>query len=224
MHEGEVSTKLGMKGIPNLSEDVAIQRNLEIIRYTGGKVHFQTLSTAKGVNLIRQAKKEGLQVTSDVSIYQLIFKDEDLTSFDSNLKVKPPFRSESDRLALIEGLIDGTIDVIVSNHQPQDFDSKFAEFDLASFGMAGLQTFLPAMVNLSEELGWELLIEKITSGPRAIIGSSNESWTIFDPKEEWEYNEKSNKSLSSNHPWFGKRQRGKVKYVIQKGQFLKVDE
>lgn len=224
MHEGEVSTKLGMKGIPNLSEDVAIQRNLEIIRYTGGKVHFQTLSTAKGVNLIRQAKKEGLQVTSDVSIYQLIFKDEDLTSFDSNLKVKPPFRSESDRVALIEGLIDGTIDVIVSNHQPQDFDSKFAEFDLASFGMAGLQTFLPAMVNLSEELGWELLIEKITSGPRAIIGSSNESWTIFDPKEEWEYNEKSNKSLSSNHPWFGKRQRGKVKYVIQKGQFLKVDE
>ncbi|MCU0400198.1 MAG: dihydroorotase [Algoriphagus sp.] len=224
IHEGEVSTKLGMKGIPNLSEDVAIQRNLEIIRYTGGKVHFQTLSTAKGVNLIRQAKKEGLQVTSDVSIYQLIFKDEDLTSFDSNLKVKPPFRSESDRLALIEGLIDGTIDVIVSNHQPQDFDSKFAEFDLASFGMAGLQTFLPAMVNLSEELGWELLIEKITSGPRAIIGSSNESWTIFDPKEEWEYNEKSNKSLSSNHPWFGKRQRGKVKYVIQKGQFLKVDE
>lgn len=224
MHEGDVSTKLGMKGIPNLAEDVAIQRNLEIIRYTGGKVHFQTLSTAKGVNLIRQAKREGLNVTSDVSIYQLIFKDSDLISFDSNLKVKPPFRSDYDRLALIEGLKDGTIDALVSNHQPQDFDSKFAEFDLASFGMAGLQTFLPAMVNLSKELSWELLVEKVTSGPSRIIGPSTESWTLFDPNEEWEYNEKTNKSLSSNHPWFGKMLRGRVKYVIQKGQFRKVDE
>lgn len=224
MHEGEVSTKLGMKGISNLSEDVAIQRNLEIIRYTGGRVHFQTLSTAKGVNLIREAKKEGLNVTSDVSIYQLIFKDEDLISFDSNLKVKPPFRGQSDRSALIEGLIDGTIDAIVSNHQPQDFDSKFAEFDLASFGMIGLQSFLPAMVQLSEELGWGLLIEKITAGPRAVIGISSESWTLFDPNEEWEFNEKSNKSLSANHPWFGKKLKGRVKYVIQKGQFVKIDE
>lgn len=224
MHEGEVSTKLGMKGIPNLSEDVAIQKNLEIIRYTGGRVHFQTLSTAKGVNLIREAKKKGLKVTSDVSIYQLVFSDEDLTSFDSNLKVKPPFRSEYDRLALIDGLKDGTIDALVSNHQPQDFDSKFAEFDLASFGMAGLQSFLPAMVKLSKELGWELLVEKVTSGPSRILGSSAESWTLFDPTEEWEYNEKTNKSLSSNHPWFGNRLKGKVKYVIQKGQFVKIDE
>ncbi|MBS4072822.1 MAG: amidohydrolase family protein [Algoriphagus sp.] len=223
MHEGLVSTKLGMKGIPNLAEDVAIQRNLEIIRYTGGKVHFQTLSTAKGVDLIRQAKKEGLQVTSDVSIYQLIFNDEDLITFDTNLKVKPPFRSEYDRVALIEGLKDGTIDALVSNHQPQDFDSKFAEFDLASFGMAGLQSFLPAMVKLSEELGWELLIEKVTSGPRKIIGSISDSWTIFNPNEEWEYNEITNKSLSANHPWFGNRLKGKVKYVIQKGQFQKID-
>ena len=224
MHEGEVSTKLGMKGIPNLAEDVAIQRNLEIIRYTGGKVHFQTLSTAKGVSLIRQAKKEGLDVTSDVSIYQLIFNDQDLITFDTSLKVKPPFRAVSDRLALIEGLIDGTIDALVSNHQPQDFDSKFAEFDLASFGMSGLQTFLPAMVKLSTELGWEVLLEKVTTGPSRVIGSEINSWTLFDPNEEWEYNQKTNKSLSSNHPWFGPRIMGKVKYVIQKGQFIKIDE
>lgn len=224
MHEGEVSTKLGMKGIPNLAEDVAIQRNLEIIRYTGGRVHFQTLSTSKGVELIRQAKKEGLKVTADISIYQLIFKDEDLISFDSNLKVKPPFRGLSDRQALIEGLKDGTIDAIVSNHQPQDFDSKFAEFDLAVFGMAGLQTFLPAMVNLSEELGWELLIEKITSGPSTILGESSDCLTIFDPNEVWRYDEKSNKSLSANHPWFGRELKGKVKYVIQKGQLVDLDD
>ncbi|RIW13921.1 dihydroorotase [Algoriphagus lacus] len=224
MHEGLISTKLGMKGIPNLAEDVAIQRNLEIIRYTGGRVHFQTVNTPKGVDLIRKAKAEGLKVTADVSIYQLIFSDEDLVTFDSNYKVKPPFRSQKEREALIGGLKDGTIDALVSNHQPQDFDSKFAEFDLAFFGMAGLQTFLPALVMLSKELGWGLLIDKITAGPAKIIESSVDSWTIFSPEEKWLYNEKSNKSLSANNPWFGKELQGKVKYVIQKGQLIVVNE
>lgn len=224
MHEGLISTKLGMKGIPNLAEDVAIQRNLEIIRYTGGRVHFQTVNTPKGIDLIRKAKAEGLKVTADVSIYQLIFSDEDLVTFDSNYKVKPPFRSQKEREALIGGLKDGTIDALVSNHQPQDFDSKFAEFDLAFFGMAGLQTFLPALVMLSKELGWGLLIDKITAGPAKIIESSVDSLTIFSPEEKWLYNEKSNKSLSANNPWFGKELQGKVKYVIQKGQLIVVNE
>ncbi|HSF56070.1 MAG TPA: dihydroorotase [Algoriphagus sp.] len=224
MHEGEISTKLGMKGIPNLADDVAIQRNLEILRYSGGKVHFQTVNTAKGVDLIRKAKSEGLKVTADVSIYQLIFSDADLVSFDSNFKVKPPFRGSEDRKALIKGLKDGTIDAIVSNHQPQDFDSKFAEFDLAAFGMAGLQTFLPSMVKLAKELSWELLIEKVTTGPSQILSVSNSSWTIFDPEEKWVYGEKSNKSLSANNPWFGTELTGKVKYVIQKGQLIKIDD
>ena len=225
MHEGETSTKLGMKGIPNLAEDIAIQRNLEIIRYTGGRVHFQTISTAKGVELIRQAKKEGLNVTADCSIYQLLFSENDLLDFDSNYKVKPPFRGEADREALIAGIKDGTIDALVSNHQPQDFDSKFMEFDLASFGMVGLQSFLPAMVQLEKELSWELLISKITSGPAQVIGSEKSpGWTIFDPSARWNYNEKSNRSLSHNSPWFGKELIGQVKYVIQKGQLIQVNE
>jgi len=145
-------------------------------------VHFQTLSTAKGVELIRKAKKEGLKVTADVSIYQLLFSDQDLASFDTHLKVMPPFRSAADRKALIEGLKDGTIDALVSNHQPQDFDSKFCEFDHAAFGMIGLQTFLPAMGILAEELGWELLLEKVTTGPEQVLGSEGDSWTVFDPK------------------------------------------
>jgi dihydroorotase len=224
MHEGDISTRLGMKGLPNLAEDIAIQRNLEILRYTGGRVHFQTINTAKGVDLIRKAKKEGLKVTADVSIYQLLFSDADLVTFDSNYKVKPPFRGNEDRLALLDGLKDGTIDAMVSNHQPQDFDSKFAEFDLAMFGMAGLQTFLPALVMLSSELSWELLIEKITIGPSKILGITDQSWTIFDPNVKWVFNEKSNKSLSSNSPWFGRELQGKVKFVIQKGHFIKIDE
>ena len=225
IHEGEISTRLGMKGIPNLAEDIAIQRNLEIIRYAGGRVHFQTISTAKGVGLIRQAKKEGLNVTADCSIYQLLFSENDLLEFDSNYKVKPPFRGVVDREALIEGLKDGTIDALVSNHQPQDFDSKFMEFDLASFGMVGLQSFLPAMVRLEEELSWELLISKITLGPGKVIGSEKSAgWTIFDPLAKWIYNEESNKSISNNSPWFGKELTGQVKYVIQKGQLIQVNE
>lgn len=223
MHEGEVSTQLGMKGIPNLAEDVAIQRNLEILRYAGGRVHFQTVSTSKGADLIRKAKAEGLKVTADVSIYQLIFSDSDLVHFDSNFKVKPPFRGQDDREALIEALKDGTIDAIVSNHQPKGFDDKFSEFDLASFGMSGLQSFLPAMVQLVPELGWELLIDKITNGPEKIVGSVD-SWTIWNPEENWQYTDKSNRSLSSNHPWFGKELKGKVKLVIQKGKLIQIDE
>lgn len=225
MHEGEVSTNLGLKGIPNISEDIAVQRNLEILRYTGGKIHFQTVSSRKAVNLIRNAKKDGLNVTADISIYQLIFSENDLVNFDANYKVLPPFRGDDDRTALVEGLKDGTIDAIVSNHQPQDYDSKFMEFDLASFGMSGLATFVPALASLSEELGWELLIEKITNGPNAVIGETkNESWTIFDPSEKWVYDRKSNPSLSSNSPWFGKELQGKVKFVIQKGTLVPFHE
>lgn len=224
MHEGENSTMLGMKGIPSLAEDVAIQRNLEILNYTGGKVHFQTVSTAKGVDLIRKGKAQGLNISCDVSIYQLLFTDKDLMSFDANFKVRPPFRGESDRQALIEGLKDGTIDALVSNHRPQDFDSKFMEFDLASFGMVGLQTFLPALVQLQKELSWPLLIEKLTTGPLSIIGQENIAWTIFDPSEKWLFDRKSNKSNSFNSPWFGKELTGKVKYVIQKGGLIKVNE
>src|SRR5690606_37914561 len=224
MHEGEMSTRLGMKGIPNLAEDVAVQRNLEILRYSGGRVHFQTVNTAKTVALIREAKAQGLRVTADVSIYQSMFSDADLVTFEPNYKVKPPFRGDEDREALIQGLKDGTIDAIVSNHQPQDFDAKFAEFDLAAFGMAGLQTFLPAMVKLSSELSWELLIDKITAGPERILSTSIDAWTIFDPSESWFYGEDSNKSLSANNPWFGTEVVGKVKYVFQQGKLIRTDD
>lgn len=225
MHEAETSTMMGVKGIPNLAEEVAIQRNLDILRYTGGRLHFQTVNTAKSVDLIRQAKLDGLNVTADISIYQILFEDKDLINFDPNLKVLPPFRAAADSDALIVGLKDGTIDAIVSNHQPQDLDTKFMEFDLASFGMAGLQTFLPAMVMLEKKLGWELLIQKITSGPKGIIPHTlAKSWTIFDPNSKWKYDSKSNRSLSSNSPWFDKELTGQVKYIIQKGQLKSIDD
>lgn len=225
MHEGIPSTRLGMKGIPNLAEEVAINRNLEILKYAGGRLHLQTISTKGAVEKIREAKKEGLKVTADVSLYQLLFSDEDMATFDTNLKVMPPFRGKEDRKALIKGLKDGTIDAIVSNHQPQDFDSKFMEFDLAEFGMAGLQTFLPGMGKLAEELTWPLLISKITEGPAKVLGHEYSKWeslTIFNPGENWVFDQKSNKSLSANSPWFNTTLKGKVKYVINKGRIVQI--
>ncbi len=225
MHEGEVSTRIGMKGIPNIAEDIAIQKNLEILRYAGGSVHFQTLSTGAAVESVRKAKKEGLKVTADVSIYQLLFLDEDLSGFDANLKVVPPFRGKEERAALIEGLKDGTIDAIVSNHQPQDFDAKHMEFDLAQPGMIGLQTFLPGLVKLSDELDWPLLIGKITSGPLRVLKVKEMSLseiTVFDPSETWQYDKRSNLSLSANHPWYGTTVKGKVKFLINGERFVKL--
>ncbi|MFC3415843.1 dihydroorotase [Algoriphagus hitonicola] len=225
MHEGKISTNLGLKGLPAMAEEIAVHRNLELMRYAGGRVHFQTLSTAKSVELIRMAKKEGLNVSADVSIAQLLFSDEDLKDFDPNYKVMPPFRGSKERAALIQGLKDGTIDAICSNHQPQDLDSKFMEFDLANLGQIGLQTFLPGMVKLAEELSWDLLIQKITSGPAKVLNRElGENWTIFDPTANWVYSKDTNKSLASNHPWFGQELTGKVKFVIQKGQLAQIDE
>jgi dihydroorotase len=227
MHEGEVSTQLGLKGIPNLAEDVAIQRNLALAEYAEGRMHFQTISTAKSVEYIKEAKAKGLHVTADVSLYQMLFSDEDLKTFDSNLKVLPPFRGAEDRAALIEGLKDGTIDAIVSNHQPQDFDGKHMEFDLAAWGMSGLQTFLPGMSQLADELSWPLLIQKITEGPEKVLGAKGTEWdtlTIFDPKAQWDFDSQSNVSESSNSPWFKKTLEGKVKFVIRQSQFHQLYE
>jgi dihydroorotase len=225
MHEGEVSTRIGMKGIPNLAEDVAVHRNIEILRYSGGRLHIQTVSSKAAVERIRQAKKEGMNISADVSLFQLLFSDEDLVTFDTNFKVNPPFRGNEDRKALIKGLKDGTIDAIVSNHQAQDFDAKHMEFDLAHSGMIGLQVFLPGMVKLADELGWPLLISKITDGPEKVLGIHKhglEQLTIFDPNERWVYDKKSNLSNSANHPWFNGELKGKVKFVINKNNFFKV--
>ncbi|WP_154852847.1 dihydroorotase [Cyclobacterium xiamenense] len=221
MHEGLASTRLGLKGIPDLAEEVAIQKNLEILRYTGGRLHIQTVSTRGALEQIRKAKKEGLAVTADVSIYQLLFFDKDLREFDTRLKVMPPFRGDSQREALIEGLKDGTIDALVSNHVPQDTDAKNREFDLAPFGMSGLPAFVPAVVTLADELGYPLLVSKLTSGPRRVLGQTEDDWTsltVFDPEEVWELNEATNASLAENSPYWGQSVKGRVKYLINRGK------
>ncbi|WP_323757443.1 dihydroorotase [Roseivirga sp.] len=229
MHEGQVSTILGMKGMPELAEEVMIDRDLELLKYAGGKIHFSLISSAGAVERIRKAKAEGLNVTADVGVHHLIFTDENLMDYDTSFKVNPPFRSEKDRLALIEGLKDGAIDVIVSDHQPHDQESKQLEFDLADFGIIGLQTFYPALLSA---LGnkTEDCIERVTAAPRKILGidqayisEGGGSLTIFSPSVKWNYNGKTNKSKSVASPFFNQEMMGKVVGIVNNGRFISND-
>ena len=140
VHEGEVSTLLGMKGIPSLAEELMVARDLYLAEYTGSRIHFSTISTERSVELIREAKKKGLQVTCDVAVHHLLLTDEALMGFDSQYKVKPPLRTQKDVKALLKGLKDGTIDAIVSQHTPHEVEFKNVEFEVAEYGMIGLQT------------------------------------------------------------------------------------
>ena len=226
MHEGVVSTLMGMKGEPSISEELAIQRDLDILRYAGGRLHFNQVSTEKSVKLIRGAKKEGLNVTCDVGIHHLVFTDEHIVDFDSNFKSDPPFRSEKDRKALIKGLIDGTVDAIVSAHQPQDPENKELEFDLAAFGLIGLQTFYPLLVSLEAEISMEDIIKAITVNPRKILGLApvkiEEGYpaklTLAMPNHSWTYNQRINQSKSENSPLLNQQQTGKI-FGIVNGEF-----
>lgn len=225
MHEGIISTQLGMRGIPALAEELMMMRDLRLLEFGGGKIHFTTISTAEGVDLVREAKAKGLKVTCDVAAHQLYFTDEALQDFDTNYKVSPPLRDEHHRKALIAGLKDGTIDAIVSSHSPQDEESKKLEFDLAESGILALQTVLPILESLSKELGWEILIEKITSAPRNILAQpttniakgQKANLTLFAPEENWILDGKTNASKSVNSPFWGQALRGKVKMVANNG-------
>lgn len=222
MNEGPTSTMLGLYGMPNLSEVLMIKRDLDLLGYAGGKIHFSNISTKESVSLIKEAKRKGSKVTCDVSVHHLIYEDTQLSGFDTNLKCNPPFRSKSDRKALIKGINDGTIDAIVSSHTPQDEESKKLEFDRAEFGLLGLQTLWPLINSLGAEINSETLVDKIAHGPRRILRlsemivseGSEADLTLFSPSEKWLYDEKSNASKSKNSPLFGRELSGKVKAVF----------
>lgn len=226
MHEGLSSTLLGMKGLPALAEEMGIIRDLKLLGYAGGKIHFSGISCAESVQLIREAKKQGLPVTADIAAHQLAFTDEDLKDFDTNLKVKPPFRTQKDILALIEGLSDDTIDVIVSDHQPQDEESKCLEFDQAEFGIIGLETAFAVANTFGKAIPLEKLIEKMTTSPRKILKINQPQITIgtvanltlFSPSVSWEYKTKDICSKSKNSPFVGSTLEGKVLGVFNKGK------
>ena len=226
MNEGVMSTFLGMKGNPSLAEELMVSRDLYLAEYNDARIHFSTISTERTVDLIRKAKKAGVKVTCDVAAHQLVFTEENLEGFDSQFKVKPPLRTKADQKALIAGLKDGTIDAIVSQHTPHEIEFKDVEFEIASFGIIGLQTVLP--LALKSGLSPEQIVEKLAISPRKLMGIEipsfdlgiSANFILFNPLEKWTLNEDSNKSKSFNSPLMGQQLTGKVNFVCNNEQYL----
>ncbi|MFM7730190.1 MAG: dihydroorotase [Flavobacteriales bacterium] len=174
MHEGPISVELGMKGIPSMAEEIRLMRDIELLRYHGGRMHVALISTARSVEIIRQAKRQKLKITCGVAAHQLVYRDHDLRTFDTNYKVLPPFRSDEDVRAIIAGLKDGTIDVICSDHSPADNEHSVREFEDAHFGISSIQsTFHLALSALCDEMPLDDILHKFTHGPASVLGISD---------------------------------------------------
>ncbi|MBP6040835.1 MAG: dihydroorotase [Flavobacterium sp.] len=223
-NEGIVSTRLGLKGIPNLAEELQVARNLFLLEYTGGKLHIPTISTAKSVALIQEAKAKGLQVSCSVAVHHLVLTDEQLEEFDTRFKVSPPLRTETDRLALIEGIKNGTIDIITSDHNPIDIEHKKMDFDTAKSGTIGLES---AFCSLLTVLPIEIIIEKLTAA-RTIFGIENPSisegakanLSLFNPEGKSTFTSESILSKSKNSAFIGTEIKGKVYGIVNQNQLI----
>lgn len=223
LHEGIVSTSLGLRGIPSMAEELIVQRDIYLSEYTNSNLHLLNISTAESVRLVRLAKKKGLKVTASVAALNLAFTDQVLEEFDPNFKVLPPLRSEKDRKALIEGLKDGTIDCITSNHTPLEEELKNLEFLYADFGAIGLQTTFSTICQAidSQQLP-AFIMEKLAYGPRRVLGlpipefavGSPANFTLFDPHQEWVLERNSIQSKSKNSPLIGRKLKGRVVAVV----------
>lgn len=227
VHEGLQSTLLGLKGMPDISEEIMIRRDLKLLDYAGGKLHFANVSSSEAIKLLKKAKNKEKSITCDVAIANLLYDDSFLDGYDTNFKVNPPLREKKDLKALVKGIKEGAIDVIVSAHSPQDEECKKLEFDLADFGMATIQTFFPMILEVFGEEHLAEVIDTFTVNPRKILGlpvpdiktGVQANLTVFDPSVEWKYNEKTNYSRSKNSPLYGDVIKGKAVAVINNGKW-----
>ena len=226
MNEGVTSTKLGLKGIPSLAEELMVNRNIFLAEYTNSPLHISNISTQKSVDLIRQAKAKGLKITASVNAYNLALDDTALLGFDSHYKLNPPLRTKVDIEALRKGLTDGTVDAITCDHRPQDIESKDIEFDHASNGMIGLETAFGLINSNKGKVKLETIIDSITCKPRSILNlrptkiaeGELANISIFDPEQEWVFEKKHIRSKSSNTPFLGTKFKGKVIGILNKNQ------
>ncbi|MGV6844598.1 MAG: dihydroorotase, partial [Lutibacter sp.] len=227
VNEGINSTKLGLKGIPALAEELQIQRDLAILKYTGGKLHIPTISTATSVNLIKKAKKDGLQVSCSVAAHHLFLTDDELKSFDTNTKLLPPLRTAKDKRALINGVKNGTIDLVTSDHNPIDIEHKKVEYQQAKFGTIGLESLFGAA---NKVIPLDILIGCLTTHANEVFGvPKNEikegekaNITLFNPNKEYVFKEKNILSTSKNSVFLNKKLKGKV-YGIYANNQLKIN-
>lgn len=228
VHEGLVSTRLGLRGIPALAEELRVARDLDLLAYTGGKLHFSKISSAGSVARIRAAKVAGLQVSCGVAAYQLLLTDELLPGFDSRYKSMPPLRDEFHRQALLEGISDGTIDVVCSDHQPEDTEHKALEFDLANFGLSGLETSLSALVSAvgKDEKLLERGLNALCHNPANLLGLSqpsiaqgeNASLVVFDRGASFKVTPQTLASKGVNNPFLGSMLQGPIRLVANQNE------
>ena len=231
MHEGSVSYALGLPGIPSLSEEICIARDIRIAQYAGVHLHVQHVSTREGMETICRAKERGIRVTCEVTPHHLLFNHHHIGNFDTQYKVYPPLRTEEDNEALLEGLKRGCFDVIVTDHSPHTEFAKNQDFASAPFGITGLETALPALYHhfiKPGKLGWDVLVKRFSAEPRrwmkqevAVIkeGAAAE-FVVFNPQRSSTFTREFLRSKSINTPFFGKTLDGLVERVIHQGEEL----
>jgi dihydroorotase len=233
MNEGEVSSQLGLKGWPTIAEESIIARDILLADHVGSRLHICHLTSAGGVELVRWAKKRGIAVTAEVTPHHLLLTDELARSYNPIYKVNPPLRSEKDVMALREGLADGTIDIIATDHAPHPSESKECEWQEASFGMLGLESALSIAQMVLVETGlltWRGIAEKLSINPAAIGGYKDHGSTltpgsvahitIVDPEKRWRVDRDLMQSRSKNTPYHGMEMHGMARDVIYAGSVV----
>ena len=228
INEGKISTQLGLKGIPNIAEEMMLDRDITLCDYTESKIHESYISTERSVDKIKKAKEKGINVTSDVALHNIFLTEEQVNNFDTRFKVLPPLRTKNDNKAIINGLKDGTIDVITSDHNPFEEETKKLEFDNAEFGIIGLESAF-GLINkhLEKHLTLNEIIDKISNNPRKILGLKNNSieegnyanLTLFNPSNKWEFKESDIVSKSKNSPFVGEELKGKALAIYNNNKF-----
>ncbi len=226
INEGVISTQMGLPGIPAIAEELMIARDIELLQYTQSNLHITSVSTQKGMELIANAKQAGLAITCSVTPYHLHFCDEDLTGYQTNLKLNPPLRTKADMLFLRSAVSKGLVDCIASHHTPLHWDDKTCEFEYAKYGMIGLETLFGVVSPVINDI--ELLVSMLTEKPRTTFGLSiptieegaDACLSFFDPTCNYTFEEKMIQSTSKNSPFIGKTLHGKVLGIINKGKVL----
>ncbi len=230
VHEGVVATRMGLPGIPDAAETVAVAQVLALLRHTGARVHFCQLSSGEAVDMVARARNTGLPVSADVSAHQLYLTDRSLVDFDSRFHVIPPFRTEDDRVALCKGVADGTLSAICSDHQPHEEGAKLDVFASTEPGISALETVLPLLLDLAStgQLGLVQSIDSLTRRPAEILGLGSGRLSpgavadicIFDPQACWTINARNWISRGLNTPFFGKEMTGRVTFTLVGGTIV----
>lgn len=229
MHEGKISMMLGLRGMPAAAEDVMVARDITLAELTGGRLHIMHVSTEGAIQAVKRAKSRDVQITAEVTPHHLVLTDESLRTFDSNFKMNPPLRSQKHVDACVEGLRDGTIDVIVTDHAPHSVEKKMQAIDQAPFGIIGLETAVPIVITHLVKPGiltWTQMVEKMATNPAKILRLSkgtlregaDADLTIIDPNEKWTLTADQIQSKSKNSPFLGKELTGRASVVMVGGK------